>query len=282
MKYFLHQISDPMHIFIADLDKAGPGFVKEVASKEESVAEIGKVGVDTEFPGVAEGADHFGLLGEVFVLAVFDIAAVDERLEIGPVADAVRRIDVNHLDLPGHAFFFEEGVHYKQGVTGDQSVGPAMGVAVEVHGFAERGIFFAGFEEVALRGLECDTVALADGFDDGTRVDTFVDMERNGGNFKGGVFGFARPDELRVEMGIVSVGFAGSNGWIGLRSDEADRGIVDAGFGFVIVLLDGTFCGVLFGFGRRLFVAGHKAYLELIFRVEEIVLWDYTKSQWHE
>jgi hypothetical protein len=123
----------------------------------------------------------------------------------------------------------------------DEAIGPALGVAVEVDGFAERRVFFAGFEEVALRGLQRNTVAFANSFDDGARVDAFVDVEGHGGDFEGGVFGFAGPDELRVEMRIVGIGFAGGDGRIGLGSDQADGRIVDASFGFVIVLLDWAF-----------------------------------------
>jgi len=183
-----------MKILVGDLDEAGAGFVEEIAGEEEAVAEIGEVGVDAELPGVAEGTDHFWFLGEVFVLAVLDVAAIDEGLEIGAVADAVGRVDVNHLDLAGQAFFFEEGIHDEERIAGDEAVGPAMGMAVEIDGFAEGRIFFAGFEEVALGGLERDAIALADGFDDGARVNALVDMEGNGGNFEGGVFFFAGPD----------------------------------------------------------------------------------------
>ncbi|HEV1994093.1 MAG TPA: hypothetical protein VGR03_07175 [Candidatus Acidoferrum sp.] len=101
-----------------------------------------------------------------------------------------------------------------------------MGVAVEIHGFAERRIFFASFEEVALSGLERDAVALTDGFDDGARVDAFVDVEGNGGDFEGNVLFLAGPDELRVEVRIVFVGFVRSDGRIGFLSDEADGGLL--------------------------------------------------------
>ena len=47
-------------------------------------------------------------------------------------------------------------------------------------------------------------------------------------------------------MRIVLVGFVGGGGRIGLRSDEADGRIVDASFGFVVVLLDGAFGGLGF------------------------------------
>jgi hypothetical protein len=143
-----------MKVFVGDLDEAGAGFVEEIAGEEEAVAEIGEVGVDAEFPGVAEGTDHFGFLGEVFVLAVLDVATIDEGLEIGAVPDAVGRVNVDHLYLASHAFFFEEGVHDEERIAGDEAIGPSVGVAVEVHGFAEGRIFLAGFEEVALGGLE--------------------------------------------------------------------------------------------------------------------------------
>jgi len=196
-----------MNVLFTDLDEDGAGFVEEVAGEEEAVAEIGQVGVDAELPGVAEGANHFGFLGEVFVFAIFDVAASDEGLEIGAVADAVGRVYINHLDLAGHALFFEEGVHDEERIAGDEAIGPTVGMAVEVHGFAERRIFFFGFEEVALRGLERDAVAFADGFDDGARVNALVDVKGDGGDFERGVFFFAGPDELRVEMRIVGVGF---------------------------------------------------------------------------
>ena len=51
-------------------------------------------------------------------------------------------------------------------------------------------------------------------------------------------------------MWIVFVGFVRGSGRIGLRGDEADRGIVDASFAFVVVLFNRSFrWGALFGFG---------------------------------
>ena len=58
-------------------------------------------------------------------------------------------------------------------------------------------------------------------------------------------------------MRIVSVCLSRCDGRFSFRRDESDRRIVDTFFGFVVVLLDGTFGGVLFRFGRRLLVAGH-------------------------
>lgn len=90
-----------MDIFVGDLDEAGAGFVEEFLGGEEAVAEVGEVGVDTEFPGVAEGFDLLGFAGEVVVFAVGDVAVVEFDLPIGAVFDAVGRIDVDALDLSG-------------------------------------------------------------------------------------------------------------------------------------------------------------------------------------
>jgi hypothetical protein len=68
-----------------------------------------------------------------------------------------------------------------------------VGVAVEIDGFTERWIFFAGFEEISLGGLERDAVALADGLDDGARVDALMDVEGDRRNFEGGGLLFAGP-----------------------------------------------------------------------------------------
>jgi len=245
------------------LDKAGAGFVEEVAGEEEAVAEIGEVGVDAELPGVAESADHFWLLGEVFVLAILHVAAIDEGLEIGAVADAVGWVDINHLNLTGHALFFEKRVHYEKRITRYEAVGPSVRVAVEVNGFAERRIFFTSLEQVALRGPQRDTIALANGFDDGAWVNALVDVEGNRRDLERQMLFLSGPYKLWVEMRIVFVGLARCNGGIGLRSDQANGRIVCAGFCFVIVLFNRSFVRSFLGFVGGLLLDGHGAYLDL-------------------
>jgi hypothetical protein len=46
-------------------------------------------------------------------------------------------------------------------------------------------------------------IPAADGFDDGARLDAFVDVERDGEDFEGGMLFFAGPDELGIEMRVV-------------------------------------------------------------------------------
>src|ERR1700683_1728061 len=127
--------------------------MQQFSSEKQAVAKVREVGVDAKFPGVAEGADHFRFLREVLVFAVFNVTAIDEGLKIGTVADTVRRINVNHLNLPTQALFFEERIHDEKRISGDEAVGPAVRVTVEIDGFAKRRIFLARFEQVALRGL---------------------------------------------------------------------------------------------------------------------------------
>ncbi len=78
--------------------------------------------MDAQLPGVAEGLDHFRFLGQVFVLAVLDVALVDEGLEVGAVLDAVGRVDVDHLHLAGHALLLQQRVHHQQAVACNQSI----------------------------------------------------------------------------------------------------------------------------------------------------------------
>src|ERR1700694_140956 len=212
-----------MEILVSDLDEDGAGFVEEVAGEEEAIAEICKIGMDAELPGISESAYHFRFLSKILVFPVLNVAAIDEGLEIRPVTDSVGWVDVDHLDLAGHAFFFEQGVHHEERIAGDEAIGPAVGVAVEIDGFAEWGIFSARLEEIALRGLERDAVAFANGFDDGARINAFVDVEGDRGNFKGSVLFFPSPNELWIEMRIVSVCLSSCDGRFSFRRDESDR-----------------------------------------------------------
>lgn len=50
----IHKIADEVDVFIGDLDKDGAGFAQEFPLQEQAVAQVGEVGVDAEFPGVAE------------------------------------------------------------------------------------------------------------------------------------------------------------------------------------------------------------------------------------
>ena len=53
-----------MHILIPDLHEDAAGFGEQFAGDDEPVAQIGQVGVDAEFPCVAERPDLLRLAGQ--------------------------------------------------------------------------------------------------------------------------------------------------------------------------------------------------------------------------
>ncbi len=146
-EHLIHQRPNTVYVLIADLDEARPALMQKLPGEKEAVAQVGQVRVDAEFPSVAEGPDHLRLLGQVVVLAVLDVALVDEGLEVAAVADAIRRVDVDHLHLAGHAFLFEQGVHHQQGVARDQAVRPVVGVLVELDGLAQRRVLLGRLKQ---------------------------------------------------------------------------------------------------------------------------------------
>src|SRR4051812_32116914 len=93
--------------------------------------------MNAKLPRVAEGADLFGLARGVLRLAVLDVALARRDLPVRSELDAVRRVEVDRLDLPLQPLLLGEARHYQQRVAEDHPVRPvrlAAGiVAVEVH-----------------------------------------------------------------------------------------------------------------------------------------------------
>ena len=96
-------------------------------------------------------------------------------------------------------------------------------------------------------------VLLSHRLDDSLWVDPLVDVQRDGRYFKARVFGFARPDELRVKMGIVLILLLLAGLLIRFRSDQAHRWVVQPLFVPVVILLEGLL-GLLRAFGHRIFL----------------------------
>ena len=82
-----------------------PVSVSSSRATSEPVAQVRQVGVDAELPGVAEGLDLLGLTGDVLDLAVLHVALAGRDLPVGAELDAVRRVDVDHLDLAPSSSF---------------------------------------------------------------------------------------------------------------------------------------------------------------------------------
>ena len=56
--------------------------------------------MDTQLPGVAVSSDLLRLTSEIFDFAVFHLPLPGGDLPVGAEFDAVRGVDVNHLDWP--------------------------------------------------------------------------------------------------------------------------------------------------------------------------------------
>ena len=258
-----------MNIFIADLDEDAAAFGEEFAGDGEPVAEVGEIGMDAEFPGVAEGADLFGLARGVLGLAVLHVALAGADLPVGAELDAVGRVDVDRLDLALEAFLLGERVHHQQGVAQNHAVGPLHAVlvlvefnelleldAVEVGEKGEHLLLRSADSLVRVnlprrtRGQGCPRSCHAQVFDDDLRMDLFLDVNGHGGDFEGRavLFVLALPDELRVERRVARVeDFLRCFFVVGHEVAQFLGGDVGA----LVLVLGGEDGGGGFGFGHR-------------------------------
>ncbi len=174
--------------------------------------------MDAQLPRIAEGLDHLRLLRQVFVLAVLDVALVDEGLEVAAVLDAVGRVEIDHLHLACHAFLLQQAVHHQQRVAGHEAVGPAAVVLVELDGLAPgQRLLEPCAEEVALVAARRHAFhALADDAEDGRGVDALVHVQADGVDREASALGLARPLQVghghalqRFECLAHGVGVAG-------------------------------------------------------------------------
>ena len=101
-----------------------------VARKQEAVAQICQVRVQSQFPGIAIGLHHLRLARHVRIVVVRHIAFADERLKVGAEFHPVRRVDVDHLHLAAEALVVQQRVHHDERVAEDQAVHPVVPVFV--------------------------------------------------------------------------------------------------------------------------------------------------------
>ena len=202
-----------MNIFVTDLHKNASAVGEQFPRKQQTIAQVRQIGVNAQFPSIAERFDHFRFLRQILVFAVFHVALIHERLKIGAVFDPIRRVDIDHLNLSRHALFFQERVHNDKTVPGDQAVRPSFFMPVKFNGFPALAHSFGGGvrrEETDLRGelsgFRVGIFAHDAGYDI-MRRNGFMDMDRRCGNVKTDPLGLARPLERRVKMGIKLICF---------------------------------------------------------------------------
>src|SRR5262245_45044783 len=95
-------------VFITDLNKNTTRFMQEFTGEKQSVAQVSQVRMNAKFPSVTEGFEHFRLLRQIFILAIFYVAPVDERLKVRAISNTIGRIEIDRLHLPCHAFFNQQ------------------------------------------------------------------------------------------------------------------------------------------------------------------------------
>src|SRR5260370_13415597 len=83
-------------------------------------------------PGVAERFDLFGFAGDVVCPAVLHVAARGGPLEVAVEFDAIRRINVDALDLSSQPLSLRQPRHHLQAVAKDHAVTPVRGVLAEL------------------------------------------------------------------------------------------------------------------------------------------------------
>ena len=118
-----------------------------------------------------------------------------------------------------------------------------MFMLIKFDRFPERGILPLEFEE---RGLTLGfAVSLPYRLDDRAGVYPFVDMKGYGRDLKGGMLGLSGPDELRIKVRVVGVGFLFFR-WIVIRVHQTNWGVITPPV-FMLILFDwfiiGCCCG---------------------------------------
>ncbi len=161
--------------------------------------------MDAELPGVAEGADLFGLAGGVLGLAVLDVAFAGAHLPVGAELDAVGRVEVDGLDLALEALLLGQAGHHQQRVAQDHAVRPVALVVVEIDAVGElSGQAVEVGEQVELAAGMIDVREL---IDDRLWVDLLLDVDRHDRHREilAVLLVFALPDQLRIERRVARI-----------------------------------------------------------------------------
>ncbi len=206
-KNFIANFPDMMHVLITDLYKYTAAVCKKLPHQQQPVAQICQVRMNSKLPCIAERFDHFRFLRQIFVFSVFYITLINKRLKIGAVFDSIRRIDIGHLHLSCHSFFFKQRIHDNKAVPRNHAVGPVYAVLIEFDGISPAAHSFQrGFKKTHLPFFHIFSNPL-NGMYDFVRFDGFMDMDRRYGHVKTHPFCFTGPFQRRVQMRIKLIGF---------------------------------------------------------------------------
>ena len=85
------------------------------------------------FPGITEGRDHLNLRSHIFVFIIRQIEFVCIRHKVGGKLNAIGRVHVDTLHLPGQSLMLEQSVHHQEGITRNHAIRPLHGVIVRIN-----------------------------------------------------------------------------------------------------------------------------------------------------
>ena len=97
-----------MNVFVRNLNEDGSGIRQEIPDNGQPIPQIRQVGMNAVPPGVPEGLHLLRLARDMINFAVLDIATRGGPLEVGVELDAVRRVNIDALDLAPEAFALRE------------------------------------------------------------------------------------------------------------------------------------------------------------------------------
>lgn len=98
-KHFIQDGPHTMHILVADLHKDRARISQQIARHRQPVTQISQVTVDPIAPRIPECLHLFRFASDVAEAAVLHVAARRAPLEIAIELDAIRRVQIDALDL---------------------------------------------------------------------------------------------------------------------------------------------------------------------------------------
>jgi len=115
---------------VADLDEQRAGVGEQFSGQHGSFVDAVEVRVDAVAVAVSEGSQRHGVADgqAVELLGGFELG--DRGLEVGLEVLAIRRVEVDHLDLVAQAVLGEQRLHHRSGVAVDEAVLPVTGMLV--------------------------------------------------------------------------------------------------------------------------------------------------------
>ena len=131
-EHLVHHAAHPMQVLVADLHEDAAGIRQQFPRHRQPVAQIGQVAVDAAHPSIPIGFDHLRLARQI-LLPILHVALAKIGLEVGAKADAVGRIEVDHLHLAGQILPPRQTRHHLQRIAKDHAIRPIHIVPVELH-----------------------------------------------------------------------------------------------------------------------------------------------------